>query len=140
MRLALKLPYQIHRAQGGADGKVLRSAKAIGSRLEYAGLIQSKGALFFHALRETIGKTRFSRLLKLYLSRYAFRRATPDDLLRLAKRMVPRRDRQAVEDLFRRWLEETHGDEDIGLLEPAKLVKVLEELKKPEVNLLELLE
>jgi hypothetical protein len=146
LRLTLKLPYQIHRARGGGDGKVLRSAGEIGSRLEYAGLIRSKAALFFHALRETIGKKRFSRFLRLYLSRFAFRKAGPEDLLRLARRMVPRRNRQAVEDLFRRWLQETHGDEDIGLLEPARLVRFLEELKKVEAaapveaTLLELLE
>lgn len=134
LRLTLKLPYQIHRAQGGQDGKVLRPAEEIGSRLEYAAQIQSKGALFFHALRETIGKKRFARFLRLYLARFAFRKAGPDDLLRLAKRVVSRRDRPPVEDLFRRWLEETHGDEDIGLLEPAKLVKFLKELKKLEAS------
>jgi aminopeptidase N len=134
LRLTLKLPYQIHRAQGGADGKVLRPAEEIGSRLEYAALIQSKGALFFHALRETMGKKRFARFLRRYLSRFAFRQAGPEDLLRLAKRAVRRQDRPKIEALYRRWLEETHGDEDIGLLEPAKLVKFIEELKKLEAT------
>ena len=146
LRLVLKLPYQIHRGQGGGDGKVLRPAREIGSLLEYAGLIHSKGALFFHALRETIGKPRFSRLLRLYISKFGFRRAAPGDLLRLAKRMVPRKKRQQVEDLYRRWLEGAHADEDIGLLEPAKLVKFLEVLGEQEAtapldaSLLELLE
>jgi len=146
LRLAVKLPYQIHRGQGGEDNQVLRSAKEIGSRLEYAGLIHSKGALFFHALRENIGKKRFSRFLRMYIARYSFRQASPDDLLLLARRLVPRKKRQVVEDLYRRWMEGTHADEDVGLLEPAKLVKFLELLSELEAtapldpSLLELLE
>jgi aminopeptidase N len=146
LRLIVKLPYQIHRGQGGEDGKVLRSAKEIGSRLEFAGLIQSKGALFFHALRESIGKKRFSRFLRGYIGKFSFRQAAPEDLLRLAKRTVRRKKRQQVEDLYRRWLEGTHADEDIGLLEPAKLVKFLEIVSEMEAtapldpSLLELLE
>ncbi len=145
LRLTLKLPYQIYRAQGGEDQKVLLPAKEIGSRLEYAGLIHSKGALFFHALRESIGKPRFSRFLRLYLSRFAFRKAGPDDLLRLARRMVPKRNRQTVEDLFERWLRKTHADEDIGLPQPGELVNFLEKLgnletpSPSEATLLELL-
>ena len=134
LRLAVKLPYQIHRGQGGEDNRVLRSAKEIGSRLEYAGLIQSKGALFFHALRENIGKKRFSRFLRMYIARFSFRQASPEDLLRLARRLVPRKKRQQVEDLYRRWLEGIHADEDIGLLEPAKLVEILEALSGLEAT------
>jgi hypothetical protein len=146
LRLTLKLPYQIHRAQGGEDGKVLRPAEEIGSRLEYAGLLHSKGALFFHALREALGKKRFSLFLRRYVSRFEFKQAGPEDLLRVARTVVRRRERQQVEELYRRWLEETHGDEDIGLLEPAKLVQFLKELEEldatasPEATLLEFLE
>jgi hypothetical protein len=145
LRLVLKLPYQIHRGQGGEDNKVLRSARDIGSRLEYAGLIHSKGALFFHALRDTLGKKRFSRFLRMYIARYSFRQADPDDLLRLARRVVPKKQRPKIEELYRRWLEGIHADEDIGLLEPAKLVKFLEVLSEleatapPDAPLLELL-
>jgi hypothetical protein len=134
LRLVLKLPYQIHRGQGGEDHKVLRPAEEIGSRLDYAGLIHSKGALFFHALRETIGKNRFSRFLRTYIARYSFRQAGPDDLLRLARRVVPKKQRPKIEELYRRWLEEAHADEDIGLLEPAKLVKFLEVLSELEAT------
>jgi hypothetical protein len=146
LRLVLKLPYQIHRGQGGEDNQVLRPAGEIGSRLEYAGLIHSKGALFFHALREILGKKRFSRFLRMYIARFSFRQAGPEDLMRLAKRVMPRRKRQAVEELCKRWLEGAHADEDIGLLEPAKLVKFLEVLSEMEAaapldaSLLELLE
>jgi hypothetical protein len=93
-----------------------------------------------------MGKKRVARFLRRYLSRFAFRQAGPEDLLRLAKRVVRRQDRPKIEALYRRWLEETHGDEDIGLLEPAKQVKFIEELKKLEAtapldaSLLELLE
>jgi len=134
LRLVLKLPYQIHRGQGGEDQKVLRPAKEVSSRLEYAGLIHSKGALFFHALRETLGEKSFSRFLRGYIARYAFRQTGPGDLLQLAKRVVPRKKRPRVEELYRRWLEETHADEDIGLLESAKLVKFLEMLGELEAT------
>ena len=124
---------------------MLRPAREFGSRLEYAGLIRSKGALFFHALREALGKSRFPRFLRMYIARFSFRQAGPGDLLRLAKRLVPRKKRPEIEELYRRWLEETHADEDIGLLEPAKLVKFLEVLGELEAtapldaNLLDLL-
>jgi len=126
LQLELSMPYQLYRMMGGPDGRVDRPVKEFSSQLEYAALVYGKGALFFNALRKLMGKTVFLRFLKKYASQFAFRQATPDDLFRMA--IAATRKKAKVKALIRRWMEESHGDADIGMLDLSGLDKLVNQL------------
>jgi hypothetical protein len=127
LQLEMSMPYQLYRAMGGRDGRVDRPVKAFASQLEYAALVYGKGALFFNALRKTFGKKAFLRFLKAYASRLAFRQATPDDLLRVATSLLPKKKVQA---LYQRWIRENHGDEDIGTVDFSDMDRLIQQLSQ----------
>lgn len=112
IELELSMPYQMWRVMGGADGPVNRPLDKFQNPLEYAAIVYGKGGMFFHALRRAMGKGAFSALLRAYAERFAFREASPEDLRRLIAQKAPGKK---IEALVRRWLEEAHGDEDIGV-------------------------
>ncbi len=112
IELELSMPYQMWRVMGGADGPVDRGLDKFQNPLEYAAIVYGKGALFFHALRRAMGKQAFLGLLRAYAAEFAFREAAPQDLLRLIRKKAPGKKAEA---LYRRWIEEAHGDEDIGV-------------------------
>ena len=124
--LQLAMPYRVYRMMGGADGRVDRPVEAFSSQLEYAALVYGKGALFYNALRRKLGRKRFIRMLRRYARRHAFRRVEPVDLLQAARGAGARP--AAIENLYRRWIEQAHGDEDIGGLDLRDLDKLLGQL------------
>lgn len=126
LQLELVMPYQLHRVMGGSDGRVDRPVKGFASQLEYAALVYGKGALFFNALRKAFGKKAFLRFLRTYATRLAFRQATPADLVRVAIRVFGKKRRVKV--LYKRWIEENHGDEDIGTLDLSDLDRLINQL------------
>ena len=126
LELEIAMPYQLFRMMGGRDGRVDRPVKDFGSQLEYAALVYGKGAYFFHALRKTLGLKTFLRFLKSYASRYGFRRADPAGLLETAARVSGKKKK--IEALYRRYLQESHGDEDIGVLDMTRLSQLLSQL------------
>jgi hypothetical protein len=126
LQLELSMPYQLYRAMGGPDGRVDRPVKEFSSQLEYAALVYGKGALFFNALRRTFSKGALLRLFKTYAARFAFRQARPGDLLRVAESVFGKKRR--VRELYRRWILENHGDEDIGTVDFSDLDRLVNQL------------
>lgn len=128
LQLELSMPYQLHRLMGGKDGRVDRPVSDFSSQLEYAALVYGKGALFFNALRKSFSKQAFLRFLKTYASRFAFRQARPEDLLRAAESALGNKPK--VRALYRRWILENHGDEDIGTLDFSDLDRLVNQLSR----------
>lgn len=123
----LTLPYQAFKMMGGVDGVVNRSVNDFSSQLEYAALVYGKGGYFFHTLRKVFGKKAFLRFLRAYASSYAFKIAQPNDMLRIASRVFAKPKK--VKSLYRRWMLETHADQDIKMQDFADLNKLLPALK-----------
>jgi aminopeptidase N len=103
--------YQTMRLMGVADGAVDRPVDAFGGELGYAGLVYGKGPYLFRELEKTVGEKAFREGLRRYVERHRFRAAPPRSLVEeLAK--GDQADR--VRELAKRWLDEKHGDEDLG--------------------------
>ncbi len=124
--LNIELTYHLHRLMGGKDRAIDLPAKAHGGTAEYAAIVYGKGAMFFAALQEHLGKERFLRMLQSYYTKHQFGLASPGDLLAAARAVSPAPAHTTV--MFRRWLDEARGDEDIG---PIKLASAFEVLLEP---------
>ncbi len=111
--------YQMMRLMGSPDAPVDRPVDSFATELSYAGLVYGKGPFFFRELRNTVGEEKFFKVLKQYVAAHRFREAPPRALV-LA--MAQGKDKQAVMKLSRRWLDESHGDEDLGGPDMKKLL------------------
>ncbi len=113
MAMQMKVNYQLHRMIGGPDRPVQLPASAFKGALEYSAIVYGKGALYFDRLRDLMGDPAFFTTLKSYYDSFWFRIAAPDDFTNVAKRYAPGKQQQ-IDALYRRWMLEMHGDEDIG--------------------------
>jgi hypothetical protein len=103
--------YHMMRMQGGTDGSVDQPTSAFTDGTAYAGLVYGKGPYLYPALREALGERRFFRQIRGYVSDNRFRVVGPRTLI---DRMATGNRTERVRGLARRWLEESHGDEDLG--------------------------
>jgi hypothetical protein len=109
--LHLKTAYSAGRMLAGKDAPANLAAAAYAGNLQYAAVVYGKGALYYDALRRTVGDKIFFESLREYYRRYSGRIAGPRSLLEITEAKAPQ---AGVEALYRRWIEETHGDEDVG--------------------------
>ncbi len=109
----LVVPYQLMRAMGGPDAPANLPTGSYKNQLQYSAIIYGKAAFFFHKLRMKLGRKNFFKVLKIYVRRYSFRQATPKDLVNTLATASARP--KLVRKLYKRWIEQKHGDEDIGL-------------------------
>jgi len=109
--MQVAMNYRMMRMLGEPDGRVDQPVSAFSSPLVYAGLVYGKGPGMYRAMREAVGDRVFFAALRDYVRRYAFKTAPDRGLVDLLAR-GPNGAR--VRRLARRWLEETHGDEDVG--------------------------
>lgn len=103
--------YHMMRLLGMPDGKVDRPVSAFSSEIAYAGLVYGKGPFFFRELRKTVGDEAFFAALRAHVGEHRFRSAPPRALI---TRLSKGANGEAVQALARRWLDETHGDADLG--------------------------
>ncbi len=113
MAMQLKVNYQLHRMMGGQDKPVILPASSYEGALEYSAIVYGKGALFFDHLRALMGEAPFLSAVKTYYDAYWFDIAGPEDFKKVAQRKAPSKSPE-IEALFQRWMNEMHGDEDIG--------------------------
>lgn len=113
--------YHMMRIQGRPDGIVDRPASAFSSPIEYAGLVYGKGPYFYRAVRERVGDAAFFAALSRYVAEHRFREAGPGAVLDALAQESGGHDAE-VRALARRWLEERHGDEDLGPSDPARVM------------------
>ncbi|MDQ3814528.1 MAG: hypothetical protein M3347_11330 [Armatimonadota bacterium] len=108
--LNLKAPYSIGRMLGGADAPVNLKTAAYQNNVQYGAIVYGKGALYYNAVRRAVGDEVFFSSLREYYATYRGRLTGPRDLLEIIKAKAPRAN---VDALYQRWIEQTHGDEDI---------------------------
>ncbi|HEY8427432.1 MAG TPA: M1 family aminopeptidase [Sandaracinaceae bacterium] len=103
--------YHMMRLMGRPDAAVDRPVSAFGDPLSYAGLVYGKGPYLYPALRRLLGDRAFFGAIQDYVRAHRFRMAPPRALF---DRMARGRHAAEVRALERRWLEEAHGDADLG--------------------------
>jgi len=106
--------YQTMRALGEPDAPADQPTDAFASSLQYGGVVYGKAPGLYRALSETIGPDEVVAGLRAFASAHAFGVAGSDDLRAALAAAAP--DRAAeVDELWQRWIEEAHGDEDLGV-------------------------
>ncbi len=109
--LHLKTSYSAGRMLAGNDAPASLPAASYAGNLQYAAVIYGKGALYYHALRRAVGDEVFFESLRDYYREFSGRIAGPRDLLEIVQAKAPG---AGAGTIYRRWIEETHGDEDVG--------------------------
>jgi aminopeptidase N len=123
--LHLKTAYAAGRMLSGRDAPANLAASAYAGDLQYAAVVYGKAALYYDALRRTVGDRIFFDSLREYYRRYSGRIAGPRSLLDIVEAKAPQ---SGVEALYRRWIEEAHGDEDVGMGNFTGLGDILQQL------------
>lgn len=113
--------YQLMRLMGHPDGPVDRPAGRFDGSLSYAGLVYGKGPFYYSALRREAGDAAFFRALRRYVDTYRFRTAPSQGFVDALSAEVPARAAR-FQALRRRWLEEAHGDDDLGRPDLAEML------------------
>ncbi|PKN53819.1 MAG: hypothetical protein CVU56_29840, partial [Deltaproteobacteria bacterium HGW-Deltaproteobacteria-14] len=121
--LWLALPYQVAHATGGRDLPVRTAAARLRTTTEIAGIHHGKAALWLDATRRLMSDTLYQEALRKLATELAWGRIDDVALVDRLAAAAPRP--QEIRDLARRWLDEAHGDEDIGPLRPDLLAEYL---------------
>lgn len=110
----VKMNYALYRTLGGADRPVLRDTASFRSGIEYAALVYGKAPLLYTALAASLGQARLEAAVRGAVARHRFRLvSTPEWLATLEAEAGG--SRSGVRAAARRWLEEAHGDQDLGV-------------------------
>jgi hypothetical protein len=125
IQMHLKMPYSMGRMLGETDAPVNLPTSAYAGGLQYSAVVYGKGALYYGALRRAVGDPVFFSSLREYYARYRGKVAGPRAMLEIVQAKAPS---AGVEGLYRHWIEETHGDEDITGGPVAGLQDLLNEL------------
>ncbi|MFM8394377.1 MAG: hypothetical protein ACKOB4_10700, partial [Acidobacteriota bacterium] len=110
--------YLAHRILGGADLESERPLKEYSSGLEYAGIVQAKGALMLLAMREVLGEAPFLSILRDLYRQHSGGILTFEEFRHTL--LARSGDSRQVQMLLQRWLKEKRGDEDIGAPEQTQ--------------------
>ena len=108
-QLQLEINYQTYRFLGGPDLPVASPAGDFENILAYSAIVYGKGALFFEHLVDRFGEERVFRALSQYYEKGQLGVMASEDL-EAALATID----DEVPVLWTRWIDETHGDEDIG--------------------------
>jgi len=128
--------FRMMRSMGHVDGAVDQPVAAFGAPIEYAGLIYGKGPMVYRALRNQTGEDGFFEAIRTYVKLYRFRTAPPRGLI---ETIAARGRAIQVRNIAAHWLDEQHGDQDLGPLNMATVTgqpsaPVVDALPQPENN------
>jgi hypothetical protein len=127
----LRMNYQMMRMMGGTDGSVDRPVSAFVTPTAYAGLVYGKGPFFYEAARKQLGDSAFFGALRAYANDNRFRTASergPIDALAAAGHAAQ------IRSLAHRWLDEHHGDKDLGTANAAQAAGAGALGSDPQIN------
>ncbi len=119
--MQIKMNYQFMRTLGQTDAAVDRPASAFATPIAYAGLVYGKGPYLYNAWRTAAGDPVFWRAMQRYVTTWRFRTAPATGFLD-ALVAEDRAHAARYRTLARRWLNEAHGDEDLGQMDLGALV------------------
>ncbi|MGE0787386.1 MAG: M1 family aminopeptidase [Sandaracinaceae bacterium] len=103
--------YHMMRLLGHPDAAADRPASAFDDMLSYGGIVYGKAPFLYVELRRRLGDRRFFSALRSYATDYRFVTAPPRALF---DRMARGSHAARVRALVARWLDQAHGDDDLG--------------------------
>lgn len=83
------------------DAPLNQPVMAFANGTQYEGIVYGKAALFFSAVRTSLGERVFRQFLRDFLVKYQFKIVTPEDLLAELRQINP----QVADALFAEWVE-----------------------------------
>ena len=92
----------------GQDAPLNQPVMAYADGRVYESVVYGKGALFFDAVRQSLGERTFEEFLRAYVEEYTFGIATPADLHSVLHRFNP----QVADSLYRTWIGEPPAVDD----------------------------
>ncbi len=99
------------RLLGLADAPANLPTSAYSNNIQYSAIVYGKGALYYDSLRRAAGDEAFFSALRAYYAKYRGSLAGPRSLLDIISANAPS---AGAEALYRHWIEEMHGDQDIS--------------------------
>lgn len=111
--LNVAMNYKTMRMLGHPDVPADRGVADFKDMLTYAGIIYGKAPYLWLALRDELGEGAFFTGVQKYVADNRLKLARPGALVDALAAADPAKSAR-VRELAKRWLEETHGDEDIG--------------------------
>jgi hypothetical protein len=111
--------YQMMRLMGGEDAPADRPVDAFESEIAYAGLVYGKAPYLWSKIKLLVGDDAFFAALSRYVAKNRFRNVAPRALV---DELAQGDKADQVRALARRWLDEAHGDEDLGKLDMRQLM------------------
>jgi len=115
----VKMNFQSIRMMGNADAPADQPVAAYTANVQYAGIIYGKAPYFYRAVRKDIGDAQFFSALRSYVAKYRFGDAPARGLVDI---LAATGGDAKVRPLERRWLDEAHGDEDLGTLDLTSML------------------
>lgn len=119
----MRLTYHLARLMGAEDQPADQPVSSFKGLLDYSAAVYGKGGLFLWTLREHLGAEELEGALRSYAEELRFGVARGGDLRRHLR--AASADPEALDALWRRWLEERHGDEDVGGVSVYQALKLL---------------
>ncbi|MFO0549007.1 MAG: hypothetical protein U0271_11510 [Polyangiaceae bacterium] len=126
----VKMNYAVHRMLGGEDGVVLRDTSSFKGMVEYGALVYGKAPYAYVDTRAKVGDDALHRAMRSAIDRYRFGVTTPAEWVDALEHELG--SSSGVRGIFHRYLEETHGDEDLGVDDSGELV--LSTMLPPELH------
>ena len=111
--LHLKTSFSMGAMMGGGDKPANLPTAAYSGNMQYGAVIYGKGALFYEELRKLVGDAAFFGAIREYYAKWNDKIAGPNDLRFLIEAQAPTK-KAAIGALYKRWIEEAHGQQDIG--------------------------
>ena len=104
--------YSAMRSSAIADAPADQASDRFTSSLQYGGVVYGKAPGFYRALEALLGADAVTAGLRALATEHAWGEVGPDDLLAAFKGVAPERTAD-IDALWKRWMDETHGDEDV---------------------------
>lgn len=104
--------YEQMRLLGDPDAPAGLATDEFASATQYAGVVYGKAAAFYRRLEDRLGRHRVTAALGAVTERHAFDMLTVDEL---REALGAELDDPAFDRLWRRWMEGTRGDRDLGV-------------------------
>ena len=117
----VKMNYGVYRMIGGADMAAAQPVSQFPSALAYAAIVYGKAPYYYLALKRKLGAKRFDQALKATVIKNRFKLISRQQWLYDLEKAVGGPE-TGVRSLARRWFEESHGDEDLGVDDSGDII------------------
>ncbi len=118
--MQVAMGYRMMRTMGHPDGPADLPVHRFPTPISYGGLVYGKGPIVYRELRKLFGDGSFFATLREYVRTYAFRLAPRRAFIEMLAYQ-----KSEANSLARRWLDEAHGDEDLGTASMSQMLQML---------------